>query len=52
MIKQYSRVELMGYINIELTEQQMRDSGVRTLKERKKEESEENIEKEVRAIIE
>ena len=52
MVKQYSRVEMMGYINIELTEQQMRDSGVRTLKERKKEESEENIEKEVRTIIE
>jgi hypothetical protein len=42
----------MGYINIDLTEQQMKDSGIKTLKERKKEETEENIEKEVRTVIE
>ena len=31
-MNKYSRVELMGYINIELTEQQMKESGVKALK--------------------
>lgn len=52
MVKHYDRVELMGYINIQLAEQQMKDICVKTLKERRKDESEENIEKQVRTIIE
>ena len=52
MCSQYSRIELMGYINIELTEQQMKEAGVKMLKERKKEESDDSIETEVRQAIE
>lgn len=35
----YPRVELLGYINLNLTELQMKDRGMKALKEVKKEES-------------
>jgi adenylate kinase family enzyme len=43
MCTQFERVELMGYINIDMTEQQMKDSGMKALKELKKEESQDSI---------
>jgi hypothetical protein len=40
LCSKYERVELLGYIYLNLSEQQMKDSGMRALKEMKKEESE------------
>lgn len=36
LCKKYERVELLGYINLSLTEEQMKESGMRALKEMKK----------------
>lgn len=50
--RKYREVEFQGYLQLHLEESQMKESGIKAMREMKKEESLENIEKEVRTVIE